>query len=752
MGARALCLALCAAYVCAQPPCVGGVNYPGNDLGALLVPSGSDAQWCAEACYTNSSCRGFVFLAPRCGGCAAADGGGCCMLKSSASSSTSTSTPACACSFIMRADPASLPPPPPNVPLPPSARNVLYVLVDDLRPDVGPYGAAWMSTPAISSLARGGASFDRAYVQIAVCSPSRMSFLTGRYPHHTRTWNFLNNFRQANCVEEPATAFVGPPPYRSFDAGQGGAGECCSQCTPDAACVTWGYDTTTRACHLHNVSGARAPSRIHIVGGRGRLDSRSWVSLPQHFARAGWQALGSGKIFHTEEGGVTPPWDGPGSGQPPLQDPVSWVGPAGGGSSASPLASMANVNALAPMRACGGAGADGCSVNATPAGDVPPGTPGFCDRIIADDAVAKLRAAAAVRRGGGAPFFLAVGFRKPHLPFRHPAPFDALYPAPAAIPLAAHPTLDASVPPIAYHQTALARDPYTPLPALQAGTLRRDYYAAISWVDSQIARLLAELDGAGLANDTAVVFHADHGWSLGEAGEWEKFTCWEHGTRIPLVVRAPWLPGLRPGARVVAPVQAIDVFPTLAELAGVPVPPEYALDGVSLVPLLTGHTAGGTTAGHGSAMAAAAGADADSYAGSGFDANASAQPHLQVRLRGAPTYALSVFPRCPADLANASMFWSDNDCMLTERSAFSFMGVSLRVAEYRYTEWLHWNASALRPRFDAPPVGVELYNHSGDDGSSFDGPFEQHNHAGKPAYAAVQAALALQMRSVYPQG
>ena len=73
---------------------------------------------------------------------------------------------------------------------------------------------------------------------------------------------------------------------------------------------------------------------------------------------------------------------------------------------------MANVNALAPMRSCGGIGSTGCSVNATRDGDVPRGVHSLCDRVIADDAIVKLRAAAAIRRGGGAPFFAAVGFRK----------------------------------------------------------------------------------------------------------------------------------------------------------------------------------------------------------------------------------------------------------------------------------------------------------------------------------------------------
>lgn len=181
---------------------------------------------------------------------------------------------------------------------------------------------------------------------------------------------------------------------------------------------------------------------------------------------------------------------------------------------------MACVNALAPMRPCDGSS---CSVaGASAAGDVPPGVHTFEDRTIAEDALVKLAAAVDNYNRTGQPFFLAVGFRKPHLPFRHPAPFDSFYDAPANISLAAHAALDASVPPIAFHSTSIATNPYEPLPRVEAGTLRRDYYAAISWTDSQLARVTAALAETGLANDTLVIFHADHGWSLGEAGEWEK--------------------------------------------------------------------------------------------------------------------------------------------------------------------------------------------------------------------------------------
>jgi arylsulfatase A-like enzyme len=113
----------------------------------------------------------------------------------------------------------------------------------------------------------------------------------------------------------------------------------------------------------------------------------------------------------------------------------------------------------------------------------------------------------------------------------------------------------------------LAVDPYVPLARAAAQLERRQYYAAVSWVDRQIGSVLDALEESGLAADTAVVLHADHGFSLGEQGEWEKFTTWEAGTRVPLIVRAPWLANSS-GLRVDTPAELVDVMPTLAALQG----------------------------------------------------------------------------------------------------------------------------------------------------------------------------------------
>ena len=673
----------------------------------------SDAQYCAEQCLAaGPSCKGFNYVSDNsCLSLPCAFPSGCCWLKLNASSARSAPNSACAstaCSFVVRPDM----PPTPTLPPPPlKSKSVLYIIVDDMRPNAGPWGMEeLLHTPNLNKLAGSpsAVTFTAAHCNIAVCSPSRNSFLSGRYPTNTLVWNFINHIRQ-NITEEVVDAsFAAGPASMTFDDIYfGGAGQCATLCASSGSCAAWEL-RPSGACVLYDAalpSPARAPGSISglraVASG-----ARAFVTLPQYLTAAGFWTGSSGKVFHTEEGGIGPaPWDGPGSGMPPLQDPPSW---------SSAERSMSNVNAFAPMRPCEAT----CSINGSLEGDVGPRTFRFCDKIIGDDALAKMRAAAA----SGGPFLLAVGFRKPHLPFRHPDAYDALYPPPSAIPLAAHQLMDASIPPVAYHYTSgLSYNPYVALPTTQQAQLRRDYYASISWTDHQIGRLLDELDALGLANDTAVVFHADHGWSLGESAAWEKFTLWEAGTRVPLIVRAPFLAPGRPAARSGEIVQLVDIFPTVAALVGLPVGPQLQLDGESLLPALQ---------------------------------RALAAPSAPGAPPPAARFALSVYPRCPADLRNASLFWKNNDCLLTERTRFAIMGISLRLPDWRYTEWRWWDGQALMPDWARAPVGVELYNHTGDDGSTpaaFDD-FEVRNLAGDPGVAALQAQFAAQLRSVYPAG
>jgi hypothetical protein len=492
---RVLLFAFAAALTAGQDACTVGMDFPDAVDIALIPPppiSGNMyAQACGWACHARADCDSFTYEASS---SACAGGAGCCHLKRGGSWLNATSASRRFCGAVMRHPPSTFPPaPPPGAP-PAGAKNVLHIIVDDLRPDLAPFGPDFMSTPALAALARGATLFSRAYCNIAVCSPSRMSFLTGRRPATSGVFNFVNHFRQATCEELPGRRLL-KGLYLTLNVSFGGAGQCCSHCLADGACRGWSYFGAAALCHLHATDDAGVEAAGFISGYRGTTRTRDWTSLPQAFYNAGFNVFGTGKVFHTEEGGAGPlPWDG--QGMPPLQDPVSWT--------RAPNATMGDVNAMAPMQACAKAG---CGEPGDADGNPLNNTRPFEDKVVGDEGVALLAQLAASRRAGGPPFYLAVGFRKPHLPHRHPSFYDALYDR-DTIATAKFPVMDASVPPIAYYQVGMAQDPYHAVPTAAAQLERFNYYAATSWVDHQIGVVLAALEASGVANDTLVVFHA----------------------------------------------------------------------------------------------------------------------------------------------------------------------------------------------------------------------------------------------------
>eukprot|EP00664_Eupelagonemidae_sp_cell27_P010406 gene10406-8738_t len=139
----------------------------------------------------------------------------------------------------------------------------------------------------------------------------------------------------------------------------------------------------------------------------------------------------------------------------------------------------------------------------------------------------------------GEPFFLAVGFHKPHLPFQAPPEFFDLYPL-EDVDMPVHKTFPTDAPSIAFHDTGDSPSPWIPLPDWKIRETRRAYKAAISFMDSQVGALMGTLGDLGFAGNTVVLFHADHGWQLGEHGVWRKMTNFELGVRVPLIFRVPW--------------------------------------------------------------------------------------------------------------------------------------------------------------------------------------------------------------------
>ena len=550
----------------ANPGCsaAGGVdtlNMPGGDLpGSPHTLAEPRPALCAALCNHTSRCEVWTYHAPHCSGHGEGrPAAGICYLKTSVASQPAGNP--CTCTGAKGGKP--LPPAPPPAPPPPppgnrdacplthrpakpptGAKNVLYILVDDLRPSLSPYGQTQVHTPNIQKLADNATVFLRAYCQEAVCSPSRNSFLSGRRPDHTRAWNFINHFRQADTGLEVPHSKVTGGFLRNISVPQskGAAGECGTQCTTEPRCHSWSYTAAAQVCTLSSapLSGGNVErDMMSTAGRRGNLSkacSMNWTSLPEMFRKQGYLTQGTGKIYHTEEGGSTGCWDG--TGMPPNQDPISWT----------PNGSMFDVNALAPMVGCAETVQTfphGCADNATLDGEMlsplPEGKRELCDKVILDDAVAKLQKAAAVWKATGQPFFLASGFRKPHTPWRFPAPFLDYYRKDQTVDVALHGILDKSVPDIAISSFDF-QDPYILMSKESAMSNRLAYYAAVSWMDHQVGKLLGELDSLGLTGNTVVVFHADHGWSLGEHGQWQKFTNWEAGVRVPLIIRDPYSP------------------------------------------------------------------------------------------------------------------------------------------------------------------------------------------------------------------
>ena len=295
------------------------------------------------------------------------------------------------------------------------------------------------------------------------------------------------------------------------------------------------------------------------------------VTLPQWLRKFGYTAVSHGKIFHN-----------------PTPDPQSW---------SEPIRALPAIQSGYP---------DGYrqqirqAQQALPADDWRknnlrgPATaaPVIEDQQLVDGARTDL-AIADLRRLGKAkqPFFLALGYIRPHLPWIAPKKYWDLY-DPQKLPVITDAPVPENTPAYAlstsYELTHYVDQMDFPqpragrIPDARARQLMHGYYASVSYIDAQIGRLLAALEEEGFADNTIVVLWSDHGWKLGEYNGWGKMTNYEIDTRVPLLIAGP---GVRAaGQATTAPTELLDLFPTLCELAGVPLPD--FLDGTSLVPLL----------------------------------------------------------------------------------------------------------------------------------------------------------------------
>uniref|UniRef100_A0A1X7UJF8 Sulfatase N-terminal domain-containing protein n=1 Tax=Amphimedon queenslandica TaxID=400682 RepID=A0A1X7UJF8_AMPQE len=557
-------------------------------------------------------------------------------------------------------------------------KNVLFFAVDDLRPEINAYGVDFIKSPNIDALASKSMLFERAYCQIAVCSPSRASLLTGRRPDTNHVWQI-------------------------------------------AADEYW----------------------------RTVPDATNATTIPQYFKENGYLSIGMGKIFH------------PGAPSGNDDRMYSWS-PEGlpyfHGKEDSSIAKHAAWYSF----------------------DEPDNK--RVDGQIADNAVSVLQQIKKNRtEGDDRPFFVAVGFHKPHLPFYCSSKYYDLYPSIEDTKLPENPDAPTGMPDIAFsiwkelkgysdikaivNETLCDIDAdasihgkechvpdnkmkelrrayyscvsftdaqigrvikeldaqgfaddtiivlwadhgwhiwkelkgYSDIKAIVNETLcdidadasihgkechvpdnkmkelRRAYYSCVSFTDAQIGRVIKELDAQGFADDTIIVLWADHGWQLGEHNEWCKHTNFEDATHVPFLLHVPGVTDN--GMTTKALVELIDIFPSLTELAGLEVPPMCTknsptsiacVEGSSVVPLLSNPNA--------------------QWKKGSFSQYPRPSTQGLPEIPGKP-------PFDPSDKGE------------------SVMGYTVRTDKYRFTEWYRFNRITSTPNFNEI-WGTELYDHS----------------------------------------
>jgi len=471
-----------------------------------------------------------------------------------------------------------------------SKPNILFIAVDDLKPELGAYGNKLVKTPNIDRLAKMSTVFLNNYCQQAVCGPTRASLMTGMRPDYTKIWDLKTQMRDMNP----------------------------------------------------NI-----------------------LTLPQYLITQGYNTVGTGKIYH------------PSSSIKKI-DPVSWSMPylePEESDYANNLGKPANgqyqkpenkaIFAVKKERVQRDNDDEEPTTIKGPSSenyDVPDNA--YDDGVIALMAKNKLIEFSKNSK----PYFMAVGFRKPHLPFVAPKKYWDLYNR-ADMPLATFTEHAKDAPEVAYHKSGELRN-YIDIPAFatfnQPGNhvyikeekqkeLIHGYYAAVSYMDAQVGILLNTLDSLGTLNNTIIVLWGDHGWHLGDHDLWEKHTNMEQATRAPLIVAAP---GMKAG-KSNSLSEHLDIFPTICDLAGLNVPAQ--LQGKSLKPIMQNNSS------------------------------------------AVKDFSVSQYPRK----------LSKEDTQKAGFDSNKIMGYSLRTSKYRFTIWMN-DFTSDQP-FDAKKIfASEMYDYNAD--------------------------------------
>ena len=388
--------------------------------------------------------------------------------------------------------------------------NVLFVSVDDMRPEIGCYGNSEIRTPNFDQFAATGTTFLKAYCQSAVCAPSRASVMTGLRPDSTRVWDLRGKFR----------------------------------------------------INLPDV-----------------------VTIPQHFHKHGYHTVSMGKIFHNhmpDRVSFDEPDLRPAKYMTPElidREPESFYHDEGLNKELAEVRERRL--AMNPKRY-----ADGWAYGvATESFDGPDNQ--FYDGAQTDLAIEKMREL----KDKDKPFFLALGYYRPHLPFVAPKKYWDLYER-EKLSLADNPFLPKNSPVMAMNSMYELRACYDLEHVKHPGEftfdeptarrLKHGYFASVSFVDACFGKLMASLEELGIAENTIVVLWGDHGWKLGEHNSWCKQSNYDIDVRVPLMVRLPGHPAA--GSKTESLVELVDLYPTLCDAADIPIPAD--MEGVSFKPLM----------------------------------------------------------------------------------------------------------------------------------------------------------------------
>jgi iduronate 2-sulfatase len=382
--------------------------------------------------------------------------------------------------------------------------NVLFIFVDDLRPELGCYGNTIVHSPNIDVLAQQATVFKNQFVTVPTCGPSRACLLTGLRPlTATDLSNDVLEIKKTENIKTSPESFV------------------------------------------------------------------------ENLRLNGYYTVGIGKISHSPDGHIykylqpkRKDMELPNSWNEMLLDPGKW---GTGWNAFFGYANGTNRNELkGETKPYEGAEVDDES---------------YPDGLTASLAIKKLKELSVKNQ----PFFLGVGFFKPHLPFNAPKKYWDLYDE-SKIPLTPSPNIPNNVNPASLHESgefngykpgdekaSLSK----PISDAYSRKLKHAYYACVSYIDAQIGKVFTELKQLGLDKNTIIVVWGDHGWHLGDDRVWGKHTIFEWALRSPLIIKVP---GKKQGTSCDKIVSSIDIYPTLMELCSIKMP--YKTDGKSIVPLI----------------------------------------------------------------------------------------------------------------------------------------------------------------------